>query len=311
MPLIILHFVTAAAFSAFQQPVGSQDIPCRETRDAATYALHKMSPLGTRLIRDRIDGAHVQFRLRRTNEAKASVDSALSLLDITHGRLMTSDDRDSIRTAVGEFRHCIGTSTAPPLATLTVRTYEEDDRVADGRGKAAEAGALVRIDGFPVGRTGARGIFRGPAPSGPLQVTAEIPPSEWGEGFVDFPPRGAGAVSVVLQSSKEVTEETPLIVAEARGGVLSATERTLTLKFISPAVMVHGIDEIELLGPEGNLEVDLKPLFTIANGAMVALDAAKVIAIMRAHRAGPLVVTAQAWEKHGVSHSSRVEFRIE
>jgi hypothetical protein len=93
--------------------------------------------------------------------------------------------------------------------------------------------------------------------------------------------------------------------------VVSAAERTLTLKFIAPAVTVHGIDQIDLLGPEGNLEVDLKPMFTVSNGAMVAVDAAKVIAIMRAHAAGPLVVMAQAWEKRGVIHASRVEFRIE
>ena len=44
---------------------------------------------------------------------------------------------------------------------------------------------------------------------------------------------------------------------------------------------------------------------------MVAIDAAKVTAIMQVHTGRPLVVSVQAWEKDGVSHASRVEFRVE
>ena len=91
-------------------------------RDAVTYALHEMSPIGTRPVWNRIDEALVQFRMHRTKEAYASLDSALSLLDVTRGRLMTSDERDGIRRGIDELRHCINTSTAPPLATLTVHT---------------------------------------------------------------------------------------------------------------------------------------------------------------------------------------------
>jgi hypothetical protein len=68
-------------------------------------------------------------------------------------------------------------------------------------------------------------------PSGSLRVTVEIPPSEWGEEYVSLAPSGAGAVSIALDSDKEVTEETPLVVAEADGGILSAVARRLTLKF--------------------------------------------------------------------------------
>lgn len=81
---------------------------------------------------------------------------------------------------------CVGASapTAPAQATLTVRTYVEDER-ADGKGA--------------------------PVPSGSLRVTAEIPASEAGEANVSLSPGGAGAVLIVLQSSKEVTEETRLV----------------------------------------------------------------------------------------------------
>jgi len=105
-----------------------------------------MSAVGTRGVRNRIDSAFVLFRLGQTNAARASPRSALALLDVTHRRLMTLDERDSARNAVDGLRRCIETSTAPPAATLTVRTYEEDERVAGGRGAPAEPGALVRVD---------------------------------------------------------------------------------------------------------------------------------------------------------------------
>lgn len=177
--VIVLALAAAVSLNALQLPVagGRPEGPCREARDVAIYMLHEISALGTRAVRNRIDSAFVLFRLGKTSEAKTSLDSAQALLEVTRRRLMTLAERDSVRNAVDELRRCINTSTAPALATLTVRTYEQDDRVADGRGGPAERGALVRVDEMPVGRTGARGTFTGRVPSGSLRVTAEIPPS--------------------------------------------------------------------------------------------------------------------------------------
>ena len=287
--------------------------PCADARDAATRALHDLSPVGTRPVRLRIDHAFVLFRLGRTKEAQTSLDSALMLLGLTRGRLMTSAEREGIHTTIVDLRRCIDTSLAPALATLTVRTYEQDDRVPGGRGAPAPAGALVRIDETPVGRTGAGGIFTVRVPSGSLLVSAEIPPSEAGQVDVSLEPGGSGAVSVVLDSSKDVTEETPLVVAEAKGGVLSAASRTLTLRFIGPngRVSTRKIDEINLLGPEGNIDEELTTMFTITDGAIVAIDPGKVIGIIRTRGAGPVVLSVQAFDSQGIIHASRVEFRME
>ena len=62
------------------------------------------------------------------------------LLGLTRGRLMTSAEREGIHTAIGDLRRCIGTSLAPALATLTVRTYEQDDRSPMGRGHPHQRG---------------------------------------------------------------------------------------------------------------------------------------------------------------------------
>lgn len=74
---------------------------------------------------------------------------------------------------------------------------------------------------------------------------------------------------------------------------------------------IETIDEIDLLGPDGNREAELTPMFRVAGGAIVALDAGKVIASMRARRAGPLVLRVEAYDRQEVIHASRVEFRIE
>lgn len=51
-------------------------------------------------------------------------------------------------------------------------------------------------------------------------------------------------------------------------------------------------------------------MFSIADGAMVAVDAAKVIRIMQARSAVLVVVSVQASDQK-LTHASRVEFRIE
>ncbi|MCA1560084.1 MAG: hypothetical protein LC804_07400 [Acidobacteria bacterium] len=85
------------------------------------------------------------------------------------------------------------------------------------------------------------------------------------------------------------------------------------MNFIAPkgTVSIRTIDEILLLGPEGNIDVELTPMFRIADAAMVAIDAAKVIGIIRARRTGSVVVSVQASDLDSGIHASRVEFRIE
>jgi hypothetical protein len=128
----------------------------------------------------------------------------------------------------------------------------------------------------------------GRVPSGSLRVTAEVSPNEAGEAMVALRPGAAGSASIVLQSSKEVTEETPLVVAEADGGMLSASARALTLKFVGVrgTVRIRTIDEISLLGNEGNSEVDLTRMFKVEGGAIVATDPTTAIATIRARRNG-------------------------
>ena len=308
---LVLALAAAASADGIPPP-GGRGVPCQDAVDIATRALHDSSPVGTRAIRSQIDDAFVLFRLGRTDEAKTALASALSLLDVTRRRLMTAAERDGVGRAVDALRGCMEASPAPPLATLTVHTYEEDDRAPDGRGIPAEPGALVRIDGTPVGRTARGGMFEGSVPSGSLHVTAEIPPSGWGEAFVDLAPGGAATVSIVIQSSKEITEETPLVLVEAEGGLLSAAARTLTLQFIAPdgAVRISRIDDIDLLRPEGDILEPLAPMFTLADGAIVAVDAAKVIRTIQARRTGPVVLAVSAADGE-LSHASRLEFRIE
>jgi hypothetical protein len=313
-PTAVFSLMAALWSSALQPAVsyGTQEPPCANAHETVNSTLHDISPTGTRAVRKGIDDANILFRMHRKKEATAALEAALAWFGTTRNRLTTTAERDSVRTAVDRLRQCIAASTAPAQATLTVRTYVEDDRVADGKGPPAAPGALVRVDGMAIGRTKAGGIFTGRVPSGSLRVTAEVPPSEAGGTEVDLRRGAARAVSIVLQSSKEVTEETPLVVAEADGGVLSASARALTLKFVgaSGTVRIRTIDEIDLLGSEDNREADLTRMFKVEGGAMVAVDPAKVIETIRARRYGLVVLSVQASDQTTI-HASRVEFRIE
>ena len=102
------------------------------------------------------------------------------------------------------------------------------------------------------------------------------------------------------------------MVAEADEGMLPASTRALTLKFVgaSGTVRIRTIDEIDLLGNEGNSEADLTRMFKVEGGAIVAIDPRKVIATIRARRNGLVVVSVQASDQTTI-HASRVEFRIE
>jgi hypothetical protein len=107
------------------------------------------------------------------------------------------------------------------------------------------------------------------------------------------------------------TEETPLVVAEADGGSLSASTRALTLKFVgaSGIVRIRTIREIDIMGNEGESEADLTRMFKVERGAIVAMDPTKVMATIRARRNGLVVLSVQASDQATI-HASRVEFRI-
>jgi len=146
-------------------------------------------------------------------------------------------------------------------------------------------------------------------------VTAEIPPSEWGEESVSLSPGGASAVSIVLHSDKEVFEETPLVVAEADAGLLPAASPSLTLKFLTPegTVRIDRISEIEMVEADGRLVEDVTRLFSVADGAIVAVDAAKVIRLLQARSDGCVVLRVDAVDdtKDGIIHASEVESFIQ
>jgi hypothetical protein len=311
---LVILVMAAASCGAFRQAASDalRESTCTDAREAATDALQKISILHTRMVRNSIDTAVTVFRAGRAKEAVRSLDFALEVLDLTRRRLMKVDERQNVRNLVGRLRRCMETSVSPAPATLTVRTYEQDDRMADGRGGPARPGAIVRVDGMPVGRTAAGGIFSGTVPSGSVRVTAEIPPSESGEETISLGPGGAGEVSIRLHDSKEVTEETPLMVAEADGGILSGASPTLTLRFITAdgAVRLQRLEQVDLIDTDGNLLQDLTSMFSLADRAIVAVDAAKVIRIMQAPSANTVVVRVQATDQDSI-HAADVDFRIQ
>jgi len=150
----------APSFNAFQQTGTLDAPPCEKALEAASDALQDISALHTRVVRNRIDRAVMLFRAGKVKEAGASLDFALALLDLTRKRLMSFEERERVHQAVDELRHCIDTSTAPAMATLTVRTYEQDDRAADGRADRLNPGRSCASTRCPWGAPALAGSSR-------------------------------------------------------------------------------------------------------------------------------------------------------
>ena len=172
---------------------------------------------------------------------------------------------------------------------------------------------LVRVEDEPVGRTGRDGTLTAQVPSGPILVTAIIPPGQLGYESVTLPAGGAATVSLVLQSDAEPGDEIDLDLVETEDDVLQHTVKSFTLRFTRDdvAVPVTRIEEVRVLTPEGTTACYLdEGLFTIRNGAVVANDVARVLAALRAY-AAPIVLRVSASDIDALVYSGTVAFRIE
>ena len=65
-----------------------------------------------------------------------------------------------------------------------------------------------------------------------------------------------------------------------------------------------------MVDADGRFVEDLTPMFSLADRAIVAVDAAKIMGILRARSAGLVELRVLASDQQ-ITHASLVEFRIE
>ncbi len=296
-----------------QEPGKLPPAACGSELIAADAALAQIPQLDRNRLARGVTRAVVLFRFRRTKEAIREIDDVRTRLSGRWGERVSSGVRDETLVTIGAFRHCMSKARPPAFATLTVRTFKEDETKPGNRGQHAGAGVLVRVDDEPVGRTGRNGALTAQVPSGPLLVTAIIPPSEFGYESVTLRAGAAASVSLVLLSAAEPAEESDLDLIEAKDDVVQNTAKSLTLRFTyhDVAVPVTRVEEVEVLTPEGASAGALdEHLFTIRDGTVVATDVRRVLAALGGY-AAPIILRVSASGKDALVYYGTVVFRIE
>ena len=192
------------------------------------------------------------------------------------------------------------------MTTLTVRALRID-------GRAYGAGVYIRVDEIPIGRTAGNGTLQGQVPSGPVRVTAIAPPTSFGEALLTLIPGRRATASVTLDPDKEPAEETDLVLVEANDGVVRRTASSLTFQFIRDdrRVPLRSIEAVELLNPSDDVDRELRDFFTIADGAIAAVDVRRLLAALPRDGPSPIRLRVTGIDTEEFIHSNIVELRLE
>jgi len=284
---------------------------CRDRRDAARNATPGSTAPAARSIDRDIDRAYSLFRLHRRSDALSAIDAAKKALART-ADVYTADERARLDAQLTALRSCLSTAAAPPMARLTVRARHVETEAGQPAERSAGAGVYIRVDDIPVGRTSQRGELTAQVPSGEIRVTAIIPPHTFGERFVSLPPGGEETVTVMLDPDKEVTDETDLVLVEAREGVLRADARSLSLRFVenNRPIALKRISAIELLDAAGNVVRDLSPLFRVSGTAIVAADPGAVITALGGASSGSIRLRVAAADRAGFVRLNQIGLKV-
>jgi hypothetical protein len=320
---IAIAVAVAAAFpavSAVQAQAGArpqEEGICTAEFDAAT------SEIGATTLPD---GRHPEwlargvaramtlFRLHRRDETLLKLDSAVKKWPGPWGGDVPRDRRQHERViaAIERFRTCIAMNDPPATSTLTIRTYERDERAPRGRGRRPEGITYIDVDGIRVGQTGTDGAVTLRVPSGTIHLTATLYPSSWAEEFVTLEPGSSRTVSIVLDDSKEPAEDTDLELVEAVDDIIPSASRSFTLRFMrdDEPVQIARIWEVDLMDRDGNIDGALDKLFEIRDGAIAAIDPGAVFDAMAKRSAETVTLSVQASDTADRTHANHVQFRV-
>ncbi len=278
----------------------------------AAVAAHATGQGVQQKLTTKIVNAWRMFRIGKSKDALKELDVALKLLDGPPTKQMSPAARAAVREGITAFRDCLDGGQPPELATLTVRTFLLDDTAPDSKGGPAGAGVYIRVDGAPIGQTGADGTLTASVPSGMLTVKAIVPSFSQGEATITLAPGGSGEVSIVLDDGKEVVEDTELVLAETIDGVLPSSFASFTLRFERDDALVPmvRIEQIELLSRDGDIVAQMAGAFALSGGVMAATDLTAVRNLVQGQATNTIAIRVLAVDAAGFSHSNTVRFRL-
>jgi hypothetical protein len=249
------------------------------------------------------------FRFNRQKEALKELDSALSIVSGGWRWRVDAERRKQLKTDLTALRSCVARSQPPPMATLTVETFLVDPV---DHARQPVAGAIVKVEDIPVGRTADDGTLTVGIPSGPIHVTAELAPTTAGRTDLTVLPGASERFALQMDPEKEVGEDTTLVLAEVVDDIVPGTSPSFTLKFMrgDELAPIDSIGSIDLVGRHENFERNLDELFAVTDGSIVARSAAKVLESLAAHLEQTIALQVSAEDAEGGMHYGLVRFRV-
>jgi hypothetical protein len=145
-----------------------------------------------------------------------------------------------------------------------------------------------------------------------IRVTAERTPSWWGSEYVSIRPGRPATVSIDIDDGKEVSEETPLVLAEAVDDIVPASTASFTLKFMRAGrlVPIVSIQEIDLDDPDATSIPGLTQLFTVSQGAILARNTSALFDALAPNLDRTISLLVVATDSAEVFHANRIAFRV-
>ena len=312
MAAIVIAVVLAMIMPA-RVPLAAQQA-CAAAYQTATSAI-AAGATGQGLLMKlttKVANAWRMFQDGHRDNALKELAVALDMLDGEPTKQIPDAARAQIAAAIGAFRECLVGGQPPSTATLTIRTFLLDDTQPDQKGEPAGADVYIRVDGAPIGQTGADGTLTVQVPAATILVQAIVPSTSIGQATVTLAPGSSGEVSVILDDGKQVIEDTELVLQELADGVVPSSFASFTMRFDrgGTTVALETIDLIELLDRNGDIIAELKPLFALSGGAMAAANLASLRSTLQAQAANPIAIRAQGVDAQGFTHAGTVRFRL-
>ena len=303
-----------AAVSCFASVAAAETSLCEDKIAAVTSNMDGV-PKGIRARVDRSIGhASARARFDRSDDAGATLDALVAFLEGARGARVENRTRAELTASIHALKGCLAAARPAPLTWVTISVFEESDIAEGGRGKPAGAGVFLDVEGIPIGRTGPDGTLEAKLPSGTIQIVATEYPSSWGQETVTLSAGDSRAVSIVMASDKEPSEESELVLEEAPDDILPTNPPSVTLKFVQDddPVTIETIEELRVSDDPDALGEDLERFFTVTHGSLRATNAAAVYERMARHsRIGrPLSIEAMAIDTEGRTHSGVVGFHL-
>jgi hypothetical protein len=306
--LVAVSWIAGASASVAM----AETSPCEDKAATATSKTDGVP----RLIRERVDRSVRQAaalsRFDRSDEAIAKLDALVAFLDGARGARVKDRARAELTTSIDALKRCLAAARPAPLTWATISVFEET--AEGGRGRPAGAGVFLDVEGIPIGRSGPDGTLEAKLPSGTIQIEATEYPSSWGTEVVTLSPGEPHAVSIVMATDKEPSEDSDLVLEEASDEILPANPASVTLKFVQDddPVTIEEIEEVRVSDDPDTFGEDLERYFTVTRGMMRATDVAAVYQHMaRNSKIGqPLSIAARAIDTAGRAHYGTLGFYL-